>query len=368
MVIISREEREVLLKKKNGEVVDLLTLRVQIDEKLKSLVGEIESLQATALKLDQVMELETERETRERITTGEATPAERLRVAFEGLSPNSRRGYKRTLDRMDKFFDGVAVTDSRLAEYLRHRFEVDGVSVAVLSQILCAIRFRCKALGEPKPDGPMCSDVLRRYRRANKRGRGKAKALLGPDVEKMVRHCEPQGMIGMRDAAMISLGFECLLRASEIVGLNAEDLRAGDDGHGALRIRRSKTDQSGNGEWLFVGAPVFKRVREWLMMAGIESGPMFRKVKTDGAVWTRRMNPNVINGLIQKRAREVGIEGAVRSHSLRRGAAQQLTIDGASIQEVANCGRWKSPGMVLEYTRTTVLNRSAVARRYQAVA
>ena len=356
----------MLIQKENGEVIDLLTLRVQLEEKINSMMGELQEFQATAKTLDKALELETETKTRERIARGEATAADKLRVAFEGLAPNTQRSYQRILKVADKFFDGVEITDSRLAEYLRHRFEHEGVSFSVLRQIVCAVRFRAKARGEKNPVETMCSDVLRRFRRqAASRGRGKAKALLQADVSKMVEHCEVRGIIGARDAAMISLGFECLLRVSELVGLRVDDLAPGEDGHGSLLIRRSKTDQSGEGAWVFVGAPVYKRVTSWIKMSGIESGPIFRKVMPNGVVWNRAMNPNVVNTIIQARARQVGIKGAVRSHSLRRGAAQQLTLEGRSIQEVASAGRWKSPVMVMNYCQSKAVNRGAVARRYQ---
>jgi site-specific recombinase XerD len=54
------------------------------------------------------------------------------------------------------------------------------------------------------------------------------------------------GWIGLRDRALILLGFAGAFRRSELVGLDAEDCTFGKDGL-TIALRRSKTDQQGAG-------------------------------------------------------------------------------------------------------------------------
>src|SRR5690349_8427490 len=82
---------------------------------------------------------------------------------------------------------------------------------------------------------------------------------------------------GLRDRALLVLGFAGALRRSELVALDVEDLEETAEGlH--VRIRRSKTDQEGAGD--FVSIPHGSRlrpvagVRAWLEAAGITEGPI----------------------------------------------------------------------------------------------
>jgi len=54
------------------------------------------------------------------------------------------------------------------------------------------------------------------------------------------------GLIGLRDRALILLGFAGAFRRSEMVGLNVADCSFGNDGV-TVTLRHSKTDQEGAG-------------------------------------------------------------------------------------------------------------------------
>jgi hypothetical protein len=72
----------------------------------------------------------------------------------------------------------------------------------------------------------------------------KAAALTG-DIRAMVDATDA-GLIGLRDRALILLGFAGAFRRSELVGLDVDDCAFGKDGL-TVTLRRSKTDQQGAG-------------------------------------------------------------------------------------------------------------------------
>jgi integrase len=83
---------------------------------------------------------------------------------------------------------------------------------------------------------------------------------------------------GVRDRALLLLGFAGAFRRSELVALDVADLQETDDGFRVL-IRRSKTDQEGHGATIAIvrghhACPV-KAVKAWLSAAGITEGPLF---------------------------------------------------------------------------------------------
>jgi integrase len=81
----------------------------------------------------------------------------------------------------------------------------------------------------------------------------------------------PNDLRGIRDRALLVLGFPAALRRSELVALNVEDLEESPEGM-HVRIRRSKTDQEGAGDDGSHLRPV-AAVKAWLA-AVISEGPI----------------------------------------------------------------------------------------------
>ena len=86
-------------------------------------------------------------------------------------------------------------------------------------------------------------------RRAGRdRGRGQVDGLIWQDVERVCIYAETENTLaGLRDAAMIRLMSDCLLRISEVVAVNVGDFK-----ESTLTLRSSKTDQEGAGETLYI--------------------------------------------------------------------------------------------------------------------
>ena len=57
-----------------------------------------------------------------------------------------------------------------------------------------------------------------------------------------------------------------------------------------------------------------------------------------------------------------GVEGFISGHSLRVGSAVSLAQAGASVVDMQNAGRWKSPQMPAHYAKAELAERGAVAR------
>ena len=65
---------------------------------------------------------------------------------------------------------------------------------------------------------------------------------------------------GLRDAALLAVASDGLLRVSEIAALDVGDVQAEADGSGRLLVGESKTDQEGQGAVLYLGALTVQRV------------------------------------------------------------------------------------------------------------
>ena len=295
-----------------------------------------------------------------------------LEMAYSSLASGTARQYRLRLAKLDRWLGPHELTDRRLALYLREQDKA-GLAPTTIKNFVAAVSFRSKALEQTPPVGKYTTATLRRIvRDAAGRGRGKAKGLRRDEVERMASYCEGlYSLQGLRDAALFSVMFDGLLRVSEAHGLNVEDLRETDSGEGLnVVIKRSKVDQEAKGAVVYIGPAAANRVWTWIERAGIESGSLFpafhnQRIDIDKTTGTpRRLGCNGLAAAVKKAAKACGIQGPVRSHSFRRGMAMELTANGASLQEVADAGRWTTLEMVLEYTKGQRAEQGAVAKLY----
>src|SRR5262249_9657248 len=94
-----------------------------------------------------------------------------------------------------------------------------------------------------------------------------------------------KGKGGLRDRALVLLGFAGAFRRSELVALDVGHIEQTEAGL-RVTIAQSKTDQEGKGETIAilrgdVACPV-KALTDWLTAAAITQGPVFRPVGKGG--------------------------------------------------------------------------------------
>ncbi len=249
----------------------------------------------------------------------------------------------------------------RTAEYVTG-LQAAGRAPASVALVLAAVRFRARRQEVAAPVGPLTDRALAGLRReGRKRGQVQGVTFAAADAAAALA-ADAGDAAGLRDAALIAVASDALLRVSEVAALDVADITAEDDDSGRLTIRASKTDPEGDGAVLYLGAPTVRRVRGWLDIAGHVDGPLFRSLRRGGHVQPRRLTPNAIRLIIRRRAAAAGIEGNVSGHSLRIGAAQSLAAAGASLVELQTAGRWASPSMPGHYARGPLAARGAVAR------
>src|ERR1039458_10806872 len=143
------------------------------------------------------------------------------------------------------------------------------------------------------------------------------------DIRKMIEHC-PRGLRGLRDRALLLVGFAGAFRRSELAALKVVDLRFTAEGL-VIDLRRSKTDQEAKGRQ--VGIPfgadeltcAVRSVKAWLGRAHIDCGPVFRAVGKSGSLSQLPLAPDSVAWIIRQAARRAGIRGNVSGHSLRSG-------------------------------------------------
>ena len=94
---------------------------------------------------------------------------------------------------------------------------------------------------------------------------------------------------------------------------------------------------------LYLGEATMRRIAAWREAAGVDAGPLFRRIRRGDHVEGSAITDRAARSIIRARAAEAGIEGHVSGHSLRIGAAQSLAAAGAGLVELQQAGRWDSP-------------------------
>ncbi len=280
------------------------------------------------------------------------------------FSRNTAKAYEAALARLDARLVGAALTDHAFAEYLTELHH-EGRAPSSIALVVAAVKFRAKLQGVSSPVGPISSRALAGIRRAGKdRGQGQVQGVgfAAADAAAAVAGSDGQNRAGLRDAALIAIASDGLLRVSEIAAVQAADVAQAEDGSGRLTIRSSKTDQEGAGQVLYLGASTMRRVTAWTTAAGITSGPLFVRVRKNGRLGDKALSAVAVRQIIRTRCKAAGVEGRLSGHSLRVGGAQSLAAGGASVVEMQQAGRWQSPNMPGHYAKGQLAARGAVAR------
>ena len=289
------------------------------------------------------------------------------------LAVKTRKLYADALRRFEAWLTGRPADDAMLTAYLDELFDrglAPESGVLVVSAVARAA-LECARAGRgcsENPVGPAVRERLERFHREGAgRGPGQVRGLTWDEVELMCKTAEgDHDPRGKRDAAILGVAADGLMRVSEVSGLNAEDVSFLPNGTAEVLVRRSKTDQHGRGAVAHIGAVATERLRSWMEEAGVDRGPLFRPLDRWGRISDQRLGPDSVRAAIKRRAREAGIPGRVSGHSLRIGTAQKLAEEGTSLVEIQKEGRWKSSDMPAYYVRGQVASRGAVARHRAA--
>lgn len=231
----------------------------------------------------------------------------------------------------------------------------DGVAASTLTRRTAAIRFAHEAQGH---DTPTSSKLVSATLKGIRRSAGVAKKQKAPAtadrITAMVSHC-PNSLAGLRDRAILLLGFAGAFRRSELAALTVGDIEEMAEGL-RVTIRKSKTDQEGQGQVIAIptGARlmVVKALQDWLKAAEITEGFLFRPVAKGGTLRSMPLTDRSIADIVKKYAGLSGFNAADFSgHSLRSGFLTSAAENGATVFKMAEVSRHRSIETLRGYVR-----------------
>jgi site-specific recombinase XerD len=350
-----------------------------------------------------------------------------FRKALEALAPASVRARAADLADYAVFCDatgriGLPASEATVVAWVE-QLGADGLKPATVARRLSSLASAHGLLGVASPtNAPVVRHALKVVKKRAGVAQRQALGLrfgdgdapsAGLTFSAMLTACETDCQ-GLRNAALLSLGYDAGLRVSELVAVAVEHLETDADDSGLLFIPRAKTDQDGEGAYAWLSADTMRRVAAWQLASGIVEGVLFRRiaiVRRDAVTaqparvvadlapnahidWLRmraqRAQPalvrytigetpltgqgvNMIYRSMARRTADLGLVGlsgadldaavaALSTHSLRVGLAQDLFAAGEDVGPIAQALRWKSTTTALRYARKLAPKVNAAAR------
>lgn len=255
------------------------------------------------------------------------------------------------------------------------RYMVDmarqGLRPSTIARHLASISVVHSIRTKPSPcKSPLVRDRMAGIRRLVGTSQDVATPILIEDLRAMIaatpvgdvdRYGRPK-LHGLRDRALLLVGFAAALRRSEIAGLNLVDVREVRAGM-EITIQRSKTDQQGEGAVVPVPfgsreetCPV-RNLTRWIDV--VDQAPsageqfvLFPAISPDGWV-LGRMTGQAVSQVVARAARRADLDpnGSWTGHSLRAGLATSAARAGVSDRVIMATTRHRSRTTLDRYIR-----------------
>lgn len=228
-------------------------------------------------------------------------------------------------------------------------------------------------------DGPSLKSALRLAVHASARPRQrKSKKAVTVDILAMLLEvCTGERSVDLRDRALLLTAFGSgARRRSEVAALRVEDLTDEEpvqtnpsDASSpplpclSIRLGRTKRTKSDDDEHvLLIGRPV-TALKEWLDQAGINEGPVFRRIDQWGNIDRRALTPQAVNLILKDRCKQAGLDPAQFSaHGLRSGYLTEAANRGIPLPEAMQQSLHKSVTQAARYFNNAQRKNGRAAR------
>jgi integrase len=239
-----------------------------------------------------------------------------------------------------------------LARYLAH-LDTKGSATATIMRHAASIRACIPNTAHPAITAQL--DGIRRGRVASGGNRQNQAPAIAPSELAAILRALPPTLAGLRNRALLLLGFAGAFREAELVAFTVADITP--DPRGLLvTVQHSKTDQGGEGRVVAIpygaeGACPVAALRAWLTAAAITAGPLLRSVNRHGQVGAA-LTSHAVDGIIQAAAKAAGLTTRFTGHSLRAGLVTAAFNAGVQEADIMRLTGHKSVATLRRYRRT----------------
>jgi integrase len=184
------------------------------------------------------------------------------------------------------------------------------------------------------------------------------RALESDEIELLLKACAADpGPAGLRDAAILAVGYGCGLRRGELAAL---DLADWDAREAALTVQRGKGNKA---RVVYLNSGGAAEVAEWIKVRGRREGALFQPINKGGRILRqRRLSGPAVGDIVSRRAEQAGLE-PLRAHDLRRSFCSSLLDAGVDLTTVQAMAGHSSPVVTSRYDRRRARVQREAAER-----
>jgi len=307
--------------------------------------------------------------------------------AEQARAANTRRAYDSDWRHFSDWsrsrgIEPMPASASLVATYLA--LHAGELKVSTLQRRLTAIKIAHELAGfELDTTGRTFRDIWSGIKKEHGAPASQKAALMITDLRKLVDGL-PETLIGLRDRALLLIGFAGALRRSELVSLCLQE-RIGDSwiektrGGLVLHLGRTKADQQASGE--DVGVPYgsnpytcpVRAFDAWTNAAELTEGPLFRAIDRHGNVGIEALSDKTVVNVVKAAVKRVAITDGMSQekadgeaarfagHSLRSGLATSAAEAGVAGHLIQRQCRHKRFDTTTRYIRKGELFRQNAA-------
>lgn len=292
-------------------------------------------------------------------------------------SKDSRRVQKTALDQIASALSNGNIKDSLAFPW--ERLDYGAVTAikawldakyapATVNRYLCAVR---RVLKEAWRHDLISAEAYQRatdVRSVSAQRLPTGRELETEEIRRLINACladEDNPVLGLRDAAIISLMYSSGLRRAEVVALDLEDLE--------LKKRQLHVIGKRNKErYAFIASGAVRAIEKWIEVRGTDPGPLFYAVNKAGKIVrfrkerlsasekqqdlkpkkiVARLSDQTIYYLIDKRALQAGLVKKTTPHDMRRTFVSDLLDVGVDLSTVSKMAGHEDPNTTMRYDR-----------------
>ena len=267
------------------------------------------------------------------------------------LSENTLRAYRSDYAHFENWcqqqnIDPLAHEPYKMLEYLQSMAAQNAVATIVrrLASLSSILKYLC--LTDTTRDIDVCL-ALKKIKRQKGTAQQQAEPLTKAHIKKMLPHCG-KGVVGLRNRVLLMLGHQTMRRRSELCRFKFEDIVELPGNRYGIKLRFSKTDQTGRGKTLPLTEDIYNLLMKWKGKAG--EGYILRSIDKGNNI-KASLEPSSINLIIKdiQHISRIKTNIPFSGHSFRVGGALDLLMAGMPLTKIMLRGGWTSESSVIRY-------------------
>lgn len=267
-------------------------------------------------------------------------------------SKNTRIAIASDIKQFEQWANGATPSLSLIARYITEKAEL-GYKKSTLQRFKSNLMqaYQLQATIEQQA---IFKALLNGIGATNGTAKKQAKAVSKKELLMMIKCLDLGTIAGLRNKAMLELGWACALRRSELVALTVGDIEhCENDGEAFIIIKKSKTDQQKQG----VRIPLKQSEKQGTIKP---LNTIKQLIHLGGLGATDKLfdiTPTQCYRIITDLAKKAGLNG-VSGHSLRAGFITEAFKNGVGIDKIKQVSRHKNIDVLMMYERDTELMKN----------